>query len=212
MKKALVLGLLILFSPVISPAAVRLGLSGGYAKHLESDFGGGLAAGFTLALDLTAMFSVEARAARIASGVTGSPASLSQGRMILAPLEVAFVARFGGGKKLVPYVAAGGGYGLNSFKLDSTLLNDWSNMGMSVAESLKGGLTILAGAGLDYELKRGEAPGRGLFFNVEVRYLMGKADGTWSLTDNASREKAEGVLEGLKLDTLVIGLGLKYGF
>jgi len=212
MKKIFFLCLMVLSLVVFSGAAIRLGLSGGYAVHLESNFGGGPAAGFSLGFDLTSMFAVEARGAWFASDAAGSATSLSKGTMTLMPVELALVARFGAGKKLVPYVAAGGGYGLNSFKVDSTVVNAWNKMGMTLAESLQGGLTILVGAGFDYLLKPGPNPGQGLFLNLEARYLMGKADGTWSLTDTASKEKATGTLDGLKLDSIMFVLGLKYGF
>ena len=212
MKKTLVVCLMLLLLNGLSGAAIRLGLSGGYAKHLESNFGGGPAAGFSLGFDLTSMFAVEARGLWFASDVAGSATSLSKGTMTVMPVELSFVARFGAGKKLVPYVALGGGYGLNSFTVDSTVVSAWSKMGMTLAESLKGGLTILVGAGFDYILKPGPKPGQGLFLNLEARYLMGKADGTWSLTDTASNEKTTGTLGGLKLDSIMIGLGLKYGF
>ncbi|MCX6563657.1 MAG: hypothetical protein NTU60_08640 [Candidatus Aminicenantes bacterium] len=212
MKKTLVVCLMLLLLNGLSGAAIRLGLSGGYAKHLESNFGGGPAAGFSLGFDLISMFAVEARGLWFASDVAGSTTKLSKGQMTVMPVELALVARFNAGIKLIPYFAIGGGYGLNSFKVDSTVVSAWSKMGMTLAESLKGGLTILVGAGFDYILKPGPKPGQGLFLNLEARYLMGKADGTWSLTDTASKEKATGTLGGLKLDSIMIGLGLKYGF
>lgn len=212
MKKIGALCFMVLSLSMASGAAIRLGISGSYAKHLESNFGSGLAPGFSLAYDVTPMFSVEVRGALFASTVTGSTTSLSQGEMTMVPVEIAVVARFGAGKKLVPYAAVGGGYGLHSFKLDSQIVNDWSNLGLTLSESIKKGATLLIGAGLDYALKAGPKPGQGIFLNFEARYLMGKADGSWSLTDNASQEKATGVLEGLKLDSLLIGLGVKYGF
>ena len=212
MKKIFFLCLMVLSLVVFSGAAIRLGLSGGYAKHLESNFGSGLAPGFSLAYDLTPMFSIELRGALFTSTVTGSTTSLSQGKMTMVPVEIAVVARFGAGKKLVPYAAIGGGYGLHSFKLDGQIVTDWSNLGLTLTESIKKGATILIGAGLEYALKAGPKPGQGIFLSLEARYLMAKADGSWNLTDNASQEKATGVLGGLKLDSLLIGLGVNYGF
>ena len=212
MKKTLALVLVVLSLAVFSPAATRLGFSAGYAKHIESSFGAGLAAGFSLGFDLTPMFAVEARGSLITSSVSDSPTGLSKGSMTLVPLEIALTARFGKGKKLVPYAAVGGGYGLNSFKVDSGLKSDWNDVGMNLSESLKGGLTILVAGGIDYLLKPGPKPGQGIFLNIEVRYLMSKAEGSWSLTDIASEEKASGVLDSLNLDSLVVGVGVKYGF
>jgi len=212
MKKAAVVFLMILVLALSSAGAIRLGISASYAKHLTSDFGSGLAPGFSLAYDLTPMFAVELRGALFGSTVTASATGLSAGKMSMTPLELAAVARFGAGKKLVPYAALGLGYGLHSFTLDSTIVNAWSNVGLSLSESIKKGMTISLGAGLDFALKQGEKPGQGIFLNLEVRYLMAKSDGSWSLTDNASQEKATGTLSKLKLDSFLVGLGVKYGF
>lgn len=212
MKKTGLICFLILVLSLPSAAAIRLGLSASYAKHLTSDFGGGLAPGFSLAYDLSPMFAVEFRGVLFSSTVTGSATSLSQGKMKMMPLELAAVARFGAGKKLVPYAVLGGGYGLHSFTLDSTLVNAWSNVGLTLSESIKKGMTIGIGAGLDFALQKKEKPGQGIFLNLEVRYLMAKSDGSWTMTDSASQEKATGTLSKLKLDSFLVGLGVKYGF
>jgi hypothetical protein len=59
MKKTLVMCPMLLLLNVLSGAAIRLGLSGGYAKPLESNFGGGPAAGLSLGFDLTSIIAVE---------------------------------------------------------------------------------------------------------------------------------------------------------
>jgi outer membrane protein W len=212
MRKGVVFCLMVLVLALSSGGAIRLGLSASYAKHLTSDFGGGLAPGFSLAYDLTPMFAVELRGVLFGSTVTGSATSLSQGKMTMMPLELAAVARFDAGKKIVPYAVLGGGYGLHSFTLDSTLVNAWSNVGLTLSESIKKGVTISLGGGLDFALNPGEKPGQGIFLNLEVRYLMAKSDGSSTLTDNASQEKAAATLTKLNLDSFLIGLGVKYGF
>jgi len=212
MKKSLALGLAVLILASFAPAAKRLGLAAGYAKQLGSGFGGGLAAGLSFGFELTPMFAVEARAGLITSSVSGSPTGLSKGSMTLTPLTVALTARFGKGSKLVPYGVLGAGYSANSFKVDPGVKSDWTGLGLTLSESVKGGLIVLAGGGVDYLLKPGPKPGQGVFLNVEIRYLMGKADGSWSLTDTGGGEEAAGVLDGLDLSSLVFGVGLKYGF
>jgi hypothetical protein len=41
---------------------------------------------------------------------------------------------------------------------------------------------------------------------------MGKTDGTWAFTDQTTKTASSGTLAGLPLDTIMLSLGLKYGF
>jgi hypothetical protein len=212
MKKATVFIMMILAAALVSHAAVRIGLFGGYASHTTSAYGSGIAFGLNVGYDLTPNIALELRATRFRSNVTAAEGGLSAGKMTVMPVELAFVGRLPAGAKLTPYFVIGGGYGLHSFAVDATLVKSWSDMGITLAESIKGGLTILVGAGLDYLIAPGAKPGSGFLVNFEARYLMGKTDGTWKFTDQTTNTATSGTLAGLPLDTIMFSLGLKYGF
>jgi len=211
-KKILVLCGAVLALTLASKAGIRVGLFGGYASHLESYQGNGIAFGLNFGLDLTSNFALELRSARFQSGVKGSKTGLSKGTLTMMPVEICLQGRLPVGDKLVPYVALGGGYGLNTFDLDPGLLSDWGNKGMTIEESIKNGLTILFGLGVDFAVMPGPKSNQGLFLNLEARYLMNKVSGAWSLTDTATKTVASDTLKGLKLDAIMVGLGLKYSF
>lgn len=212
MKKSVILCFMILSLALFSNAAIKAGLFGGFALTTEANYGNGIAFGGHLGFELTPNIAVELRAARFSFDVTGSDTGLSKGKMAVMPLELNIQGRLPVGNKLVPYVAVGGGYGLNTFDLDPGLLSDWGNKGMTIEESIKSGLTILFGLGVDFAVMPGPKSNQGLFLNLEARYLMNKVNGTWTITDTATNTVASDTLKGLKLDTIMVGLGLKYSF
>jgi len=212
MKKVVVFTMMILAAALVSNAAVRVGLFGGYASHTESAYGSGIAFGLSVGYDLTPNIAMELRATRYQSDVTALDKGLSAGKMTVMPVELAFVGRLPVGEKLTPYFIVGGGWGLHSFAADATLVKSWSDLGITLAESIKGGLTILVGAGLDFLIAPGTKPGSGFLLNLEARYLMGKTDGTWTFTDQTTTTATSGTLASLPLDTIMFSLGLKYGF
>jgi hypothetical protein len=203
---------MILSLTLFSNAAIKAGLFGGFALTTEANYGNGIAFGGHLGFELTPNIAVELRATRFSFDVTGSDTGLSNGKMTVMPLELNIQGRLPVGNKLVPYVAVGGGYGLNTFDLDPGLLSDWNAVGMTIEETVKAGLAIFAGLGLDFAIMPGPNPGQGLFINLEARYMMSKTSGSWTLTDQVSKISTGADLKDLKLDTIMFGLGLKYGF
>jgi opacity protein-like surface antigen len=109
-------------------------------------------------------------------------------------------------ERFAPYLVVGGGFSMNSFTLDSSVTDSWSAVGLTVEESVKGGVAFQVGAGLDVNL----TPKVNL--GLDVRYVLAKADGEWSMADQASDESVSGTLSGLSLSHMVIGLSLKYAF
>jgi hypothetical protein len=159
MKKAIVFIMIILAAALFSNAAVRIGLFGGYASHTKSTYGRGIAFGLNLGYDLTANIALEFRATRFQSDVKAAEGGLSAGKMTVMPVELAFVGRLPVGAKLTPYFVVGGGYGLHSFSPDAAPVKSWNDLGITLAESIKSGLTILVGAGLDFLIAPGAKPG-----------------------------------------------------
>lgn len=212
MKKTVILCFMILSLTLFSNAAIKAGLFGGFALTSEANYGNGIAFGGHLGFDLTPNIAVELRATRFSFDVTGSDIGLSEGKMGVMPLELNIQGRFPVGKSIIPYIAVGLGYSLNSFDVDAALLDDWDAVGMTIEETVKSGLAIFAGLGLDFAIMPGPNPGQGLFINLEARYMMSKASGSWTLTDQVSKTSTGADLKDLKLDTIMFGLGFKYGF
>ena len=212
MKKSVILCFVILSLSLSLNAAIKAGLFGGFALTTEANYGNGIAFGGYLGFELTPNIAVEFRAARFSFDVTGSDTGLSKGKMAVMPLELNVQGRLPVGKSMIPYIALGLGYSLNSFNLDAALLDDWNAVGMTIEETVKSGLAIFAGLGLDFAIMPGPNPGQGLFINLEARYMMSKTSGSWTLTDQVSKTSTGADLKDLKLDTIMFGLGLKYGF
>jgi len=211
-KKSVILCFVILSLSLSLNAAIKAGLFGGFALTTEANYGNGIAFGGYLGFELTPNIAVEFRAARFSFDVTGSDTGLSKGKMAVMPLELNVQGRLPVGKSMIPYIALGLGYSLNSFNLDAALLDDWNAVGMTIEETVKSGLAIFAGLGLDFAIMPGPNPGQGLFINLEARYMMSKTSGSWTLTDQVSKTSTGADLKDLKLDTIMFGLGLKYGF
>lgn len=212
MKKTVILCFMILSLTLFSNAAIRVGLFGGFASTSEANYRNGVAFGGHLGFDLTPNIAVELRATRFSFDVTGSDTGLSKGKMAVMPLELNFQGRFPVGKSLIPYIVLGGGYSLNSFDVDAALLSDWDAVGMTIEETVKSGLAVFAGLGLDLAIMPGTNPGQGLFINLEARYMKSRTSGSWVLTDQISKTSRGADLEDLKLNSIMFGLGFKYGF
>lgn len=213
MKKACGIVLFLLCFAFTANAAVRIGLAPGYAlggklvaDDADSTFDGAFSLGFGVGFDLMQYVSLELRGSWAGHNVAGSLSGLSKGKLTVIPVEAVLVGRFPISGKFFPYLFAGGGYSLNSFTVDSALAGDWSDAGFTLAESIKGAVSFSFGAGLDIALAKN------ILINVEGRMIMSKADGEWSLTEDASGEVASETLAGLVLNKFVFGLGLKYQF
>jgi outer membrane protein W len=207
MKKLLVALAAFVFLSIGLTGQVRLGLSGGYGMPSDSNYKGGLAFGFQAGLGLGEHFAVEIGWGSFKGDVLATEAGLSAGSLNRMPIELSVQARFPlGNKKLIPYIFAGGGYSLNSFTLDSAAVAPWTALGITLEENVNGAVAFHGGAGLDYFLTDK------LALNLNVKYLISKASGSWSQTDDETNTAASGTLTGLSLNTLSISFGLKYSF
>lgn len=206
MKKSVVVLVLALAIALPSSAAIRVGLTAGYAKAFKSEHGSGLAYGLNVGYDLSSRIAVGLRLTRFELGITESPDGLSKGKTTLMPIEIEVQGRFPVGAKLTPYVAVGGGYAVNSHKMDGGLSSQWSTVGFSVSESVKSGFSILGGAGLDFAVTPK------ILANFEVRIMMSKSDGSWTMKDVATGTQASGTLSGLSWNSVIAGLSVKYVF
>jgi len=182
------------------------GLWGGYGLYGNNQFNSGMAFGASFLLGLGKNLAFELAASYLGAGVEGDASALPKGKLAAMPLQLSLQGRFPVGKKLTPYLLVGGNYFLNSFSLDSTIVDGWSAVGITLSEKVAGAFGFHAGAGLELAL------GNSISANIDIRYFMAKTKSDWSMKDNESQVESSGTLSGIKLDALVFALGVKYFF
>lgn len=186
-----------------------LALTAGYA--LPSGYGGGVALGGSFHFGFSANLGVEISARYFQSKVDEPEAEeretgLSQGKLTVIPVEISLVGRLPIGSKLIPHILVGGGYFLNTHRIDPAVKSGWEELGFTLEEKLDNSFGFHVGAGLDFFLAPKLAAG------LSVRYGLSKAKGTWSLREAAADIEAEGDLSDIDLKPLIFGLGLRYFF
>lgn len=173
-----------------------------------SEYGSGLAYGANFYLGVTKNIGLEVGGLRFQTTTKDSDdeTKLSKGKLAVMPVQASLIVRFPVGASVVPYVAAGGGYYLNSFTLDAALVGSWDDLGIDIDETIDNAFGFHFGAGLDYFINPNFAIG------ANVKYCLAKAKGSWTMKDQVSSEETKGTLSDLKLNGLVFGAGLKYFF
>jgi len=194
-----------------SRPTLAMGVNGAFVIPRLSDhrnhFGGGLSLFLALsknfALELTGQFS---RGSTLGN-MDDPENSLSKGALQQIPVQLMLQVRLPIGRfPIVPYVTGGGGFSFNSFTLDADTAAAYKGLGFDIAESIDPAPVLCAGGGLDI------IPTRSLIISLQCLYRFSQADGAWSISDEISGAEVHGSLEGLKLDSLVLGLGLKFVF
>jgi hypothetical protein len=191
--------------------SMALGLNGHYALNRAEDhdnlFGFGLS--FCLALTPNIALEVSGQFDRGSTlGLAAPEASiLSPGRLLQVPLQVMVQLRLPIRRlPLIPYLTAGGGYSVNSFSLDDSLLASYEDLGYDLTESVDG--CFVFGGGLGFDV----AAFSPLIINLHVLYRFGTAKGEWTITDQVSSLSQTGSLSDIDLKALIFGVGLKYFF
>lgn len=190
----------------VSSNRIGLGLLGGYWLFPNSQYGGGAAFGATFTFGFSKNIAIELAGIYFKGNVENDPEALSKGKLTIIPLQLSLLWRFPITKKLTPYVLAGGSYFLNSFTLDSVVVNGWNAVGFTIAEKVDMTFGFHFGVGLEFAL------GKALSAVVDMRYCLAKAKGSWSMKDNKSTIEANGTFNNLKLNSVMLAVGLKYFF
>jgi outer membrane protein W len=191
-------------SPSAGTSRMALGVSGGYGLFANKQIDGGVAFGATFLYAFSRNIAVELAGIYQQGTVVGDANSLSKGKLTTMPLQLSLMGRFPVGRQLTPYVLAGGSYFLNSFTLDSSVADEWKTLGFTLTEKVDQAFGFHFGAGLEI------AFGTTLSMDMNVRYCMAKGAGEWTMTDDASQTEASGTISDLKLDAVVLAIGLKY--
>jgi outer membrane protein W len=176
-----------------------VGLLNGYS-------GVGAAVGASFSYGFNRNIAVELAGFLISGKGEYDPDTISKGRLTTMPLQLSLMGRFPVGRKLTPYVLAGGSYFLNGFSMDDAVAANWNDLGFTLSEKVHGAFGFHFGAGLEYRLEHA------LAVVFDARYFLGKANGDWNIRENASLVETGGTFSGLDLSTMVLSLGLKYFF
>jgi opacity protein-like surface antigen len=124
----------------------------------------------------------------------------------MTPVTLSIQGRYPLNARFVPYISLGGGFYINKFTLDSGISKSWDDLGFDVSEKVKNCLGFHVGGGLDYYLT-GDITVR-----VDVRYLLASTQGEWNQTDQISGVETSGEIKNLNLNSLVLGVGIKFQF
>jgi outer membrane protein W len=208
MKRFVVLSLfLVLVGAVSAEAEIRAGLIGAFALTPDGDYGNGPTFGASLGVGLTKNLEVELSVLRSQFPASGTATGLTKGQVATLPIELRLLYRFAmEGSHYVPYVAAGAGYSPTSFSVDSGAVGGWNAVNFDLSENVKGGLCASAAAGLEITISPT------FVLALEARYDLVRSSGSWQMTDRESGVAVSGSLSSLKLDTLLLGVGLRFSF
>ena len=189
-----------------SSSHIGLGFLGGYWLFPNSQYGGGAAFGATFTYGFSKNIAIELAGIYFKGNVKNDPNALSKGKLTIIPLQLSLLWRFPITKKLTPYVLVGASYFLNSFSLDSAVVSGWNAVGFTLTETVDMTFGFHFGGGLEFAL------GKALSAVVDMRYCLAKAKGSWSMKDNKSTIEANGTFNNLKLNSVMLAVGLKYFF
>ncbi len=186
---------------------LRFNLNGDYVITSAEDQNNGFGGGASLALSLSRNISLELNAqftsVATTGTTTGTESILQKGRLSQIPIQALIQLRLPlPTLPIVPYITAGAGYSLNSFSLDETLVADFDDLGIDVAESVSGSFVWTVGAGIDY------LASPQLVLNIHALYRGSSADADWTFTDQVTGETAQGTLTGIGLKDIVLGVGI----
>ena len=188
-------------------AGIHIALFAGYATTPGSGAGDGVLIGGRVGFSLSKMWSLEITAGRWQLPLPGTTEGLSKGKITETPVELELRAHIPlGARGIRGYAAAGAGYAMHSFALDSTIVGGWRTAGLEVNESVDHGLAAHLGLGVEITL------GPAAAVEIGARYSILRTKGTWAMADQAGGESVGGTLAGLAFDALAVVAGFRVAF
>ncbi len=146
---------------------------------------------------VTEAFSLELSVHYFIAGVEGRTPGLSAGDLSVIPVLMSIQRRFFLYEKTFAYVSGGIGYYFNSFSVGDT--------SMSREETAESTLGFHVGAGVEYFLKKN------LALKLDMKYCFVSTSGSWSYIDPITGPES-GQIDDIKLDTLLVGIGITFFF
>ncbi|MGB8951546.1 MAG: hypothetical protein WCC06_02610 [Candidatus Aminicenantales bacterium] len=199
--------LLLMLSVLLSGAKVSTGILGGYALTSERNYGTGLTYGLNFCFEVSKSLAFELSGFRFQCPVNSAPEGLSQGKLSVLPVLLSLQTRFPvNGNVYIPYIILGGGYYITHFTMDSAVSAQWEDVGFRIEEKIENAFAVHFGVGIEVFLNSKIS----VYF--DARYGYARSNGSRTLSDSSSGEKIPETLESFNLDTLLIGMGIKFSF
>ncbi len=146
---------------------------------------------------VTEAFSLELSVHYIRADVEGRPSRLSAGDLSIIPVQMSIQRYFFLRDKTFLYVSGGISYHFTNFSVDDT--------SMSREETVESTLGFHVGAGVEYFFKET------LAVKIDMKYCLASTSGSWSFIDPVLGPQS-GQIDDIKLDTLLVGIGIKFFF
>ncbi|MHA1381301.1 MAG: OmpW family outer membrane protein [Candidatus Helarchaeota archaeon] len=181
-----------------------VGIIFGYAMPSYNNYNSGLKYGGNFLFGITKNIAVELSSFSFRSEVKENPEELSKGVLSVIPINLSILVRFPINNRFVPYIAGGGAYFFNTFTIDKNIIDSWNSLGFEIKESIKKCIGFHLGAGIDFFMQRNIA------LNLDIGYLINRTKGNWSIIDQISNTKVSRDIDSLDINSLVIGLSLRF--
>jgi len=189
-----------------SPKKTYVRLGGGYAIPSPKNHEAGPFAGGQISINVSRNFVLEIGAFFVSSSPQGELNGLSKGKLYAYPLLLGLSYHFPVMRGVYLYLSGGGGYSFNRFTIDREIASFWKDYGFDLQEKIRNSALFYFGAGLEISL------GSRLGLFADARYYLAKANGSWSFKDLESGTQMSGSLKNIKLDKILLGAGLTFGF
>jgi len=217
MGKYSAVGLMVLGMAFLPPRAsaetarqgtsLGLAIAGDYIFPSNQAHGQHPAGGLALCLNFSRYLTLEIEGAFSAVPTESLPLGLSQGRLLHIPvlLNIRFRLPLGTSPFAI-FLKAGGGYAINSMKLDGEMMESYNTLGFEVSETCRSSALFQAGGGLELRFSPN------LALEVFGLYRLSEASGEWTIGDIVSGVQTSGTIENINLNAAVAGLGLRFIF
>jgi opacity protein-like surface antigen len=169
----------------------------GSAFPVEREYFAGLYFSGNFSYRLSEKFSLEMTFDIFGSRTDGSPQGLSAGSLTVLPVRMSVLWLIPMKNQTTAYVAGGIGYNIISFSLDDTSLDR--------EESVENTLGFHLGGGVEYLFKQN------LAVRADLKYIFVSTEGSWSYTDPVLG-RVSGSIDSINLNSVQIGIGIKYYF
>jgi opacity protein-like surface antigen len=173
----------------------RAGVLAGLALPSEKDYGTGIKFGGNFYYKISDRVNLELMIQAFRSRVADNPEKLGKGKLTVLPIQLSVQGRFPLKDQFILYAGGGVGYYLNSYLFEGVKIPERD-------EEVKNALGFHFGGGADYFFSENIAA------NLDMRYCIVKTSGLF--TFNGAGEDIK--IEGINLNSFMLGLGFKYFF
>lgn len=185
---------------------IGVGFTAGYTIPTNENLSGGIIYGINVTYNVTKNLALELCGLRYQNDVTGTPDSLSDGKLASMPIQFGMQIRSPLTNRFIPYLSLGAGYYLNNFDIDSQVAAGWDALNFDIEEKIENALGFHLGVGMDFFFNPNMA------VNVDSKYGICFCDGNWAITDRVSGIESNGLISEINFNMIMLTAGVKYFF